>query len=169
MILWPTTLTVWLRSPSLKGTTVTEGVGGTRGCEAGDGELGREEASGAHAPDTAEGGLPRGRCYAKAALARGEGGEEGMRGCVVANRLELSRPMEAGKPSLLYGTPAGQAGITSRPARRVSCSELLLSVAKDFPGKDAYSLVNRMHETFSAFLDPWRQRYPRHMPRDRLE
>ena len=27
------------------------------GCEAGEGELGREEASGAHAPDTAEGGL----------------------------------------------------------------------------------------------------------------
>ena len=30
------------------------------GCEAGVGGLGREEASGAHAPDTAEGGLSHG-------------------------------------------------------------------------------------------------------------
>ena len=41
------------------------------------------------------------------------------------NGLELSCPAEAGKPSLLYGTPAGQASCNLGPARRVSFSELL--------------------------------------------
>jgi hypothetical protein len=41
------------------------------------------------------------------------------------NGLELSCPAEAGNPSLLYGTGAGGASITYRPARRVSFSELL--------------------------------------------
>jgi len=42
-----------------------------------------------------------------------------------SNGLELSCPAEAGSPSLLYGTPAGQARSNQGPARRVSFSELL--------------------------------------------
>ena len=41
------------------------------------------------------------------------------------NGLELSCPAEAGRPSSLYGTPAGQASNTEFAARRVSFSELL--------------------------------------------
>jgi hypothetical protein len=41
------------------------------------------------------------------------------------NGLELSCPAEAGNPSPLYVTPAGQASISFGPARRVSFSELL--------------------------------------------
>ena len=42
-----------------------------------------------------------------------------------SNGLELSCPAEAGCPSLLYVTPAGNSSIPEGPARRVSFSELL--------------------------------------------
>ena len=45
------------------------------------------------------------------------------------NGLELSCPAEAGYPSLLYGLMAGDTSSNQGPARRVSFSELLGSVA----------------------------------------
>jgi hypothetical protein len=44
---------------------------------------------------------------------------------VPPNGLELSCPAEAGKPSPLYVTRAGQSSSNQAPARRVSFSELL--------------------------------------------
>jgi len=46
-----------------------------------------------------------------------------------ANGLELSCPAEAGRLSLLYGTPAGRTSRYQGPARRVSFSELLGAAA----------------------------------------
>jgi hypothetical protein len=44
------------------------------------------------------------------------------------NGLKLGCPAEAGNPSLLYGTPAGETSTPEGPARRVSFSELLGAV-----------------------------------------
>jgi hypothetical protein len=48
-----------------------------------------------------------------------------MRGKLRPNGLEVGCPAEAGTPSLLYGTPAGEARWAESAARRVSSSELL--------------------------------------------
>ena len=50
------------------------------------------------------------------------------------NSLELSCPAEAGRPSPLYGEPAGRTSASEGPARRVSFSELLGGQTIDLRG-----------------------------------
>jgi hypothetical protein len=66
--------------------------------------------------------------------------------CRLPNGLELSCPAEAGYSPLLYARPAGDSSSPERPARRVSFSELLGSVASsnDDPHAEFRELVEQL-------------------------